>query len=265
MIHRETHPAEHLIPHSDEECVARVRNLQKAFGERVVLRDVNLDLFQGENLVILGRSGTGKSVLIKCMVGLIRPDAGEINVLGYDVPNLSVKELNELRLQIGFSFQLSALYDSMSVRENLEFPLRRNLGIHDPRELEKRVMDALDDVGLTHAVDQMPSELSGGMKKRIGIARTLILKPKIMLYDEPTAGLDPITSKEINDLIVGVRDKYNTASVIITHDITSARETGDRIVALIDGVNAVEGTFEELKNAGNPELDLFFSYNFVKC
>jgi phospholipid/cholesterol/gamma-HCH transport system ATP-binding protein len=263
MIHRETHPAEHLMPHSQDEVVASIRNLQKSFGERAVLKNVNLDLYDGENLVILGRSGTGKSVLIKCMVGLIKPDGGEINVLGYDVPNLNVKELNELRQQVGFSFQLSALYDSMSVRENLEFPLKRNLGIFDSAELEKRVMDALEDVGLTHAIDQMPSELSGGMKKRIGIARTLILQPKIMLYDEPTAGLDPITSKEINDLIVGVRDKYNTASIIITHDITCARETGDRIVALINGVNAVEGTFEELKDVKNPELDLFFSYNFT--
>jgi phospholipid/cholesterol/gamma-HCH transport system ATP-binding protein len=261
MIHRETHPVEHLMPHTDDECVATIRNLRKSFGERTVLNGVNLDLYDGENLVILGRSGTGKSVLIKCMVGLIRADEGEINILGYDVPNLNVKQLNEMRQQIGFSFQLSALYDSMSVRENLEFPLKRNLSITKPAELEKRIMEALDDVGLVHAIDQMPSELSGGMKKRIGIARTLILKPKIMLYDEPTAGLDPITSKEINDLIVGVRDKYNTASIIITHDITCARETGDRIVALIDGVNAVEGTFDELKNSKHPELDLFFSYN----
>lgn len=265
MIHRETKPLERLSPHKEDERVVTIRNLQKAFGDRVVLRKVDLDLYQGENLVILGRSGTGKSVLIKCMVGLIKPDAGEINVLGYDVPSLTPAELNEVRLQVGFSFQLSALYDSMSVRENLEFPLKRNLGIQDKAELDRRVMNALDDVGLTRAVDQMPSELSGGMKKRIGIARTLILNPKIMLYDEPTSGLDPITSKEINDLIVGVRDKYNTASIIITHDITSARETGDRIVALIDGVNALEGTFEELKNAKHPELDMFFSYNFVKC
>jgi phospholipid/cholesterol/gamma-HCH transport system ATP-binding protein len=265
MIHRATTPAPHRVPHQEDERVVKIRNLQKSFGDRVVLRNVDLDLYHGENLVILGRSGTGKSVLIKCMVGLIKPDDGEIDILGYNVPKLNVKELNELRQQIGFSFQLSALYDSMSVRENLEFPLKRNLGITDPAELQERIMNALEDVGLAHAIDQMPSELSGGMKKRIGIARTLILNPRIMLYDEPTAGLDPITSKEINDLIVGVRDKYNTASIIITHDITSARETGDRIVALIDGVNAVEGTFEELREAKHPELDLFFSYNFVKC
>jgi phospholipid/cholesterol/gamma-HCH transport system ATP-binding protein len=194
------------------------------------------------------------------MVGLIKADAGEINVLGFDVPQLTPAELNELRLQVGFSFQGSALYDSMSVWENLAFPLQRNLKIFDKSELDKRITDALEDVDLAHAIHQMPSELSGGMKKRIGIARTLILRPKIMLYDEPTAGLDPITSKEINDLIVGVRDKYNTSSIIITHDITSARETGDRIVALFDGVNALEGTFDELKSAHHPEIESFFSY-----
>jgi phospholipid/cholesterol/gamma-HCH transport system ATP-binding protein len=262
MLHREQRKDTLAIPHSDEKRVVKIRNLEKSFNDTPVLRDVTLDLYEGENLVVLGRSGTGKSVTIKCMVGLIKADAGEINVLGYDVPTLGVKELNELRKQVGFSFQGSALYDSMSVRENLEFPLKRNLGIHDPDELEDRIMTALDDVGLTHSVDQMPAELSGGMKKRIGIARTLILNPKIMLYDEPTAGLDPITSKEINDLIVGVRDKYNTSSIIITHDITSARETGDRIAVLINGVIALEGTFEELRKSKHPELDAFFSYNF---
>lgn len=261
MIHKDTNRTRTMVK-SDDKKVVDIRHLQKSFGDREVLRDVNLDLYEGENLVVLGRSGTGKSVTIKCMVGLIRPDAGEINVLGYDVPSLKVKQLNELRLQVGFSFQGSALYDSMTIRENLEFPLRRNLGITKPDELRDRVMDALEDVGLANAVDLMPAELSGGMKKRIGIARTLILRPKIMLYDEPTAGLDPITSAEINDLILAVRDKYNTASIIITHDITSARETGDRIIALINGESALEGTFEELKNAGNPEIDSFFSYNY---
>lgn len=261
MLHREQNKETH-IHHSDDKCVAKIRHLQKSFNDKEVLKDVNLDLYEGENLVVLGRSGTGKSVTIKCMVGLIRADAGEINVLGYDVPSLDVAKLNELRKQVGFSFQGSALYDSMTVRENLEFPLKRNLGISDQRELDERIMNALEDVGLTHAVDQLPAELSGGMKKRIGIARTLILKPKIMLYDEPTSGLDPITSQEINDLIVGVRDKYNTSSIIITHDIASARETGDRIVVLIDGVSALEGTFDELRHAKNPELDAFFAYNF---
>ena len=260
MLHREH--KELVIPHSEDHRVVRIRGLKKSFNDREVLKDVNLDVFEGENLVILGRSGTGKSVTIKCMVGLIKPDEGEIDVLGYNVPELGLKELNELRLQVGFSFQGSALYDSMSVRENLEFPLKRNLKIFDRQELDNRIMEALDDVGLTHAVDQMPSELSGGMKKRIGIARTLILKPKIMLYDEPTAGLDPITSQEINDLIVGVRDKYNTSSIIITHDITAARETGDRIVVLINGVSELEGTFEELRQTKHPELEPFFSYTF---
>jgi phospholipid/cholesterol/gamma-HCH transport system ATP-binding protein len=240
--------------------VAKVRDLYKAFGDRQVLNGVNIELYESENLVILGRSGTGKSVLIKCMVGLMKPDSGYINVLGQDVLQLSPKELNELRLQIGFSFQGSALYDSMTVRENLEFPLKRNLGIHDPKKLHDMVYRALDDVGLEHAINQMPAELSGGMRKRIGIARTLILNPKIMLYDEPTAGLDPITSTEINDLILSVREKYHTSSIIITHDISSARQTSDRIIGLVDGKCKLEGTFEELKHAGDPDLEPFFKY-----
>lgn len=242
------------------EVVASIRGLQKSFGNRQVLKDVNLDLYQSENLVILGRSGTGKSVLIKCMVGLIKPDAGSINILGKDVFSLPPKELNELRLQVGFSFQGSALYDSMTVRENLEFPLKRNLGIHNRSKLNELVMTALEDVGLAHTVNQMPAELSGGMKKRVGIARTLILKPKIMLYDEPTSGLDPITSMEINDLILSVREKYKTSSIIITHDISSAKHTSDRIVALIDGYNKLEGTFDELKEVTDPDLEPFFKY-----
>jgi phospholipid/cholesterol/gamma-HCH transport system ATP-binding protein len=240
--------------------VASIRHLKKSFGDREVLKDVNLDLYESENLVILGRSGTGKSVLIKCMVGLIQPDSGTIEVLGKNVFQLSPADLNELRLQIGFSFQGSALYDSMTVRENLEFPLKRNLKIVDRDKLNEMVMTALEDVGLAHTVNQMPAELSGGMKKRVGIARTLILKPKIMLYDEPTSGLDPITSMEINDLILSVREKYKTSSIIITHDISSAKHTSDRIVALIDGYNKVEGSFEELKDVTEPELEPFFKY-----
>lgn len=246
--------------HTSEEIVAQVRNLQKSFGDNEVLRDVNLDLFASENLVVLGRSGTGKSVLIKCMLGLIKADAGSINILGYDVLTLSEKKLNELRLQVGFSFQGSALYDSMTVRENLEFPLKRNLGIFKNAELEERVTQALEDVGLANTINMMPAELSGGMKKRVGIARTLILNPKIMLYDEPTAGLDPITSIEINELIVKVRDKYKTASIIITHDISSARHTADRVIALINGHNKLEGTFDEIKQTTDPELEPFFNY-----
>lgn len=242
------------------ESVVRIRGLKKAFNDRVVLNNVNLDLLEGENLVILGRSGTGKSVLIKCMVGLIKPDEGEINILGYDVATLDTKELNELRRMIGFSFQGSALYDSMTVRENLEFPLKRNLKLFDPKKLNDLVTEALENVGLAHAADLMPSELSGGMKKRVGIARTLILKPKIMLYDEPTAGLDPITSREINELINEVRSKYNTSSIIITHDISSAKETGDRIIALINGENKIEGTFDELQHTNDPDIKAFFNY-----
>lgn len=240
--------------------VVEVRNLYKSFGEKKVLVDLNLDLYERENLVILGKSGTGKSVLIKCMVGLLMPDSGHINVLGYDVPNLNEKELNELRLQVGFSFQGSALYDSMTVRENLEFPIKRNLGIYDKAQLDEMVMTALNDVGLSQSAQQRPAELSGGMKKRIGIARTLILKPKIMLYDEPTAGLDPVTSSEINELIMEVRDKYHTSSIIITHDISCARHTSDRIIALFEGKNKFEGTFEELKSQNTEELQPFFNY-----
>jgi phospholipid/cholesterol/gamma-HCH transport system ATP-binding protein len=243
-----------------QEPVVRIRNLKKSFGDRAVLNGVDLDLFPSENLVIIGRSGTGKSVLIKCMVGLITPDEGEINVLGHDVTHASRDEMNEIRLQVGFSFQGSALYDSMTVRENLEFPLRRNLNISDKAKLDQMVNDALEDVGLAHAAAQFPAELSGGMKKRIGIARTLILQPTIMLYDEPTAGLDPVTSQEINDLILKVRDKYHTASIVITHDISCARTVGDRMIALMDGVNKVEGTFEEVKNSAEPDIHAFFNY-----
>ena len=245
---------------TNRQVVASVRSLRKSFGDREVLKHVDLDLYESENLVILGRSGTGKSVLIKCMVGLIKPDSGKINILGKDVFSLNSKELNALRLQIGFSFQGSALYDSMTIRENLEFPLKRNFGISEKTKLNELVKTALEDVGLLHTIDMMPVELSGGMKKRVGVARTLILKPKIMLYDEPTSGLDPITSMEINDLIMSVREKYKTSSIIITHDISSAKHTSDRIVALIDGQNKIEGTFDELKESADPDLEPFFNY-----
>lgn len=244
----------------DHAIVASLHNVKKSFGDLQVLRDISLDLYQNENLVILGRSGTGKSVLIKCMVGLIKADSGEINVLGNDVRSLTPDQLDELRLQIGFSFQGSALYDSMTVRQNLEFPLKRNKAIFKKKELEDLVINALKDVGLENTSDKMPSELSGGMKKRIGIARTLILKPKIMLYDEPTAGLDPITATEINELILRVREKYNTSSIIITHDISCARQTSDRIIALVNGLNKAESTFDELKQTKDPDLAPFFSY-----
>jgi len=240
--------------------VVAIKNLKKSFNDRVVLANVNLDLYEQENLAVLGRSGSGKSVLIKCMVGLLRADEGDIQVLGYDVASLSAKKLIELRLQVGFSFQGSALYDSMTVRQNLEFPLKRNLGIYDRDQLDEIVMTSLKEVGLERAIDQRPDELSGGMKKRIGIARTLILKPKIMLYDEPTSGLDPQTSEEINELILQVRDQYHTASIIITHDVSCARQVSDRVVALIDGESKLEGTFEELEAANDSNLKHFFNY-----
>jgi phospholipid/cholesterol/gamma-HCH transport system ATP-binding protein len=245
---------------STKNKVVEIRNLTKSFGDRQILKDVNLDLFEQENLVVLGRSGTGKSVLIKCLIGLLKPDSGEINVLGFPVTTLSDAKLHELRLQVGFSFQGSALYDSMSVRQNLEFPLKRNLGIYTRTQLNEIVMVALGEVELEDAVDLMPSELSGGMRKRIGIARTLILKPKLMLYDEPTAGLDPVTSIEINELILKVREKHGTSSIIITHDISCARQTSDRIVALINGESKLEGTFEELQSANDKDLKPFFEY-----
>ncbi len=240
--------------------VVEIKHLKKSFNDRVVLKDVNLDLHDRENLAVLGRSGSGKSVLIKCLVGLLKADAGDIQVLGYNVSSLSAEKLNELRLQVGFSFQGSALYDSMTVRQNLEFPLKRNLGIYDSAQLEELVIKALKDVGLEHTIDQRPDELSGGMKKRIGIARTLILKPKIMLYDEPTSGLDPQTSEEINELILQVRERYNTASIIITHDVSCARQVSDRVIALIEGESKLEGTFEELRATNDTNLNHFFNY-----
>lgn len=248
-----------------KEAVVRIRNLYKAFGSNEVLRGVDLDLFQGENLVVLGRSGTGKSVLIKIIAGLLKPDNGTVNVLGKDVPSLDPKELNSLRLQLGFSFQNSALYDSMSVRENLLFPLTRHRRQLSRIQMERAVNEVLDDVGLLKAKAQMPAELSGGQKKRIGIARTLILQPKIMLYDEPTAGLDPITSNEINELINEVQQKFGTSSIIITHDLTCAKDTGDRVAMLLDGVFAREGTFESVFSSTNDErVASFYNYNFIQ-
>jgi phospholipid/cholesterol/gamma-HCH transport system ATP-binding protein len=249
-----------VLNHQDQKIVASLKHVKKSFGDLKVLRDITFDLYQNENLVILGRSGTGKSVLIKCMVGLIPADSGEITVLGKDVKNLSEDELDELRLQIGFSFQGSALYDSMTVRQNLEFPLKRSKTVYKKKELDDLVINALKDVGLEDTSNKMPAELSGGMKKRIGIARTLILKPKIMLYDEPTAGLDPITATEINDLILRVREKYNTSSIIITHDISCARHTSDRVIALVNGQNKVEATFDQLEKTKDPDLEPFFNY-----
>src|SRR5690606_3157808 len=244
--------------------VITVRNVSKSFGDLDVLRGVDLDLFTGENLVVLGRSGTGKSVLIKLISGLLKPNTGTIEVLGEHVDELNEKELQQLRLKIGFSFQNSALYDSMTVRENLEFPLVRNKRHLSRKQINHEVEDVLDAVGLLHTLNQMPSELSGGQRKRIGIARTLILRPEIMLYDEPTAGLDPITCIEINGLINEVQEKYKTSSIIITHDLACAKSVGDRIVMLLDGRFEREGSFDQIFDTDDGRVKPFYDYNFIK-
>ncbi|HEY1008306.1 MAG TPA: ATP-binding cassette domain-containing protein [Sphingobacteriaceae bacterium] len=246
------------------EKVIEIRNLYKSFGDNHVLRGIDLDLYRGENLVVLGRSGTGKSVLIKIIAGLLRPDSGSVEVLGRPVAELRPKELEELRLKLGFSFQNSALYDSMTVRENLEFPLLRHSKNLTRKEINKTVETVLDAVGLAQAINQMPAELSGGQKKRIGIARTIILRPEIMLYDEPTAGLDPITSIEINSLISEVRTRFNTSSIIITHDLTCAKATGDRVAMLLDGEFAREGSFSEVFDTRDERVKSFYDYNFIQ-
>ncbi len=247
-----------------QNTVIRIRGLKKSFEDYAVLRGIDLDLYQGENLVVLGRSGSGKSVLIKLISGLLKPDEGSIEVLGQDVCCLSDKQLRELRVRIGFSFQNSALYDSMTVRKNLEFPLVRNRTNITRKEIDTAVETVLEAVGLSQTINQMPAELSGGQRKRIGIARTLILNPEIMLYDEPTAGLDPITCIEINDLINEVQQRYNTSSIIITHDLTCAKSTGDRIAMLLDGQFQRVGTFDEVFDTKDTRVKPFFDYNFIQ-
>ena len=249
------------INHNDS--VIQVRGVSKSFGDNHVLRNVDLDLYRGENLVVLGRSGTGKSVLIKLISGLLRPDQGEINVLGESVNHLDERDLRLLRLKIGFSFQNSALYDSMTVRENLEFPLVRNKRNLTRAEIDREVEDVLEGVGLMQAINQMPSELSGGQRKRIGIARTLILRPEIMMYDEPTAGLDPITCLDINSLINEVQERYKTSSIIITHDLACAKDVGDRIVMLLDGKFERQGSFQEIFDTDDARVKAFYNYNFI--
>ena len=250
--------------HIEKAAVITVRDLYKSFGENEVLRGVDLDLYRGENLVVLGKSGTGKSVLIKIISGLLTPDSGSVEVLGREVPSLNEKDLNELRLKIGFSFQHSALYDSMTVKENLAFPLMRHKKHLSRKQINGAIDDVLDAVGLLDKKRQMPSELSGGQKKRIGIARTLILQPEIMLYDEPTAGLDPITSFEINELINEVKEKYHTSSIIITHDLTCAKITGDRVAMLLDGQFVKQGSFEEVFESKDERIKSFYDYNFIQ-
>ncbi len=253
---------QHII--DKNETVVSIRGLYKSFDELHVLKDVDFTVFKGENVAVLGKSGTGKSVLIKIMVGLLTPDRGEVFVLGKQVDKLNRKELDELRLRIGFSFQHSALYDSMNVYQNLAFPLTMNVKYLTKKEVDAAVMEALDAVGLKDKVKQMPSDLSGGQRKRVGIARTLILKPEIMLYDEPTSGLDPVTSTEINKLINEVQQQYNTSSVIITHDLTCAKATGNRTAMLLDGKFFKMGKFEEVFESDDSQVKSFFNYNFIK-
>ena len=238
--------------------VIRIRDLRKSFGDNAVLRGFNLELHEHENLVVMGKSGSGKSVMIKCLVGLMEPDSGSVEVLGKDIASLGRKELDQLRSEIGFLFQGSALYDSMTVRENLEFPLRHHRSMRGLQDTLPLVTEALENVGLAHAVDLMPSELSGGMKRRIALARALILKPKVILYDEPTSGLDPITAKEIIGLMRRIQQKYGTSSLIITHDVDCARVISERILLLVDGVNYAEGTYDELSASTDPQVEAFF-------
>jgi phospholipid/cholesterol/gamma-HCH transport system ATP-binding protein len=242
----------HSIP------LIEIKNIKKAFGTNQVLRGFSLCLYPRENLVILGKSGSGKSVLIKCLVRLLEVDEGEVRVLGKSIPALNQRELDEIRTEVGFLFQGSALYDSMTVRENLRFPLRR----HPERKLgtdeELLIREALRNVGLEDAIDLMPAELSGGMKRRVALARTLILKPKIILYDEPTTGLDPITANEIIQLILKIQDNFDTASLIITHDMDCARVISNRVIILQDGINYAEGSYQELSHSEDPKVKAFF-------
>lgn len=240
------------------DTVLKVEHVYKSFGDNHVLKDFNLVLKKGENVGVIGKSGSGKSVLIKCIIGLMRPDKGNIEVLGKNVVEMNHKELDQMRVKVGFLFQANALYDSMSVRENLEFPLRRHWLENSKQDVSSLVMEALNNVGLGHTVDMKPSELSGGMRKRIALARTLILKPEIILFDEPTTGLDPITGKEISTLMRELAKKYNTSSVIISHDLNCMRIAADRIVMLIEGKCYAEGKFEDLKRSDDKKVKEFF-------
>ncbi len=251
-------------PINTNESVISIKGLFKSFGELKVLKGVDINVFKGENVAVLGKSGTGKSVLIKIIVGLLKPDLGEVKVLGSEVDKLKANELDALRLRIGFSFQNSALYDSMNIYQNLAFPLTMNVKNLTKSEVDEAVENALDAVGLKNKITQMPADLSGGQRKRIGIARTLILKPEIMLYDEPTSGLDPVTSADINELINEVQQKYNTSSVIITHDLTCAKTTGNRVAMLLDGRFLKVGKFDDVFNTDDEQVKSFYNYNFIQ-
>ena len=235
-----------------------LRNVKKRFGANEVLKGFNLHLLPEENVVIVGKSGSGKSVLIKCIVRLVEIDEGTVEVLGRSIPNLPREELDIVRTDVGFLFQGSALYDSMTVRENLRFPLRRHPERMKDETEESLILSALQDVGLADAINLMPAELSGGMKRRVALARTLILRPRIILYDEPTSGLDPITANEIVKLILKIQREYHTASLIITHDMDCARVISNRMIILQDGINYAEGTYEELAGSDDPKVKAFF-------
>ncbi|MFH6991667.1 ABC transporter ATP-binding protein [Flavobacterium sp. FlaQc-48] len=241
-----------------EQPIIKVKNLYKAFGKNKVLKGINFEVNKGEDLVILGRSGSGKSVAIKCLVGLLDLDKGKMEILGTDMTKLTYKELNEIRLKIGFMFQDGALYDSMSVRENLTFTLKHHTRHLTEEDIQQQILEALDSVGLQEAIDKMPSELSGGMVKRISLARTIIIKPEIIFYDEPTAGLDTITAQEISELILSVQKKYKTTSIIITHDMICAKMTGNRIIIIKEGLIYAQGTYEELENSTDQWVRSFF-------
>ena len=239
-------------------AVIEIKDLKKSFIKNVVLNGFNMNVKEGENVVVIGKSGSGKSVLIKCIIGLMKPNSGTIKVFGEDISKLSHNELDKMRARVGFLFQNNALYDSMTIRENLEFPLRRHWIKGTKDNMKDLVLEALTNVGLASTINMKPSELSGGMRKRIALARTLILKPKIILYDEPTSGLDPVTGKEISNLIVEIQKKYNTTSIIISHDLNCAKITANRIVILIDGKCYANGTFEELKQVSDIKVKQFF-------
>lgn len=242
-----------------KEVMMLIRDLHKSFGDNHVLKGFSLQLYAGENLVVMGKSGSGKSVMIKCLMGLINPDSGYIEVMEKEIDALDQESLDHLRSDVGFLFQGSALYDSMTVRENLEFPLRRHSGkLGEIKDTTPFVLKALRSVGLERTIDLMPAELSGGMQKRVALARALILQPRIILYDEPTSGLDPITSKEIIHLMRSIQEEYGTASLIITHDVDCARVIANRMILLVDGRNYAEGTFEELSASTDPKIEAFF-------
>lgn len=238
--------------------IIEITNLSKTFGKQQVLRNISLNLYKGENLVVLGKSGSGKSVLIKCIVGLLRADGGSIKVFDHFVTSINGKDLDEVRKDIGFLFQSGALYDSMTVKQNLEFPLLRLKKELNQKQRDEKIDEVLENVGLKHALNKMPSQLSGGMCKRISLARTIIVDPKIILYDEPTTGLDPVTSDEISILINDIQKKYKTSSIIITHDIECARTTADRLIMLQEGVVYADGDIVDYEKSMDSVIRSFF-------